>query len=177
MVGFCISPNIANVLPTAYIDYLKTEVQKQRQLFIKLFGNQIIQHAPVDAIGSAVLNMIDRYIKMVALMKQSGVNLIFGTDTSSGGFGWGNPPGLNGYWELKDWYKSGISLQEIFKAVTLNNAKAFNLEDKLGTVENKKSANLLILNKNPLDSITAYDSIQYVILNGKLIERSTLKAQ
>jgi imidazolonepropionase-like amidohydrolase len=50
------------------------------------------------------------------------------------------------------------------------------LDDEIGSVAKNKVANLLLLGKNPLTDVTAYDSISWVILNGQAIEREQLAA-
>ena len=59
---------------------------------------------------------------------------------------------------------------------TIENAKAFHLQKRYGTVEVGKKANLLILNKNPLRDITAYNDISQVVINGRPMNRETLSA-
>lgn len=87
-----------------------------------------------------------------------------------------NPPGYNGFLEMKHWYEAGITLEKIFIAATFNNAKAFNMNDRYGTIEKGKIANLVLLNENPLKSISAYDQINSVIIHGKVYSRDTLSA-
>ena len=87
-----------------------------------------------------------------------------------------NPPGYNGFLEMKHMFDAGISLEKIFRAATYNNAKAFHLEGSYGGVEKGKKANLLILKTNPLKKVTAYNDIEYVIIGGKLIPRKELSA-
>lgn len=86
-------------------------------------------------------------------------------------------PGLASYQELQHLAKIGVSLENIFKAATLNNAKVFKLDHQYATIEPGKIANLLLLNKNPLKSVSAYDTIDKVILRGKVIQRDALKAR
>ena len=43
-----------------------------------------------------------------------------------------------------------ISVYEALKAVTINGAKTYHMEDKLGSITQGKRADLIILNKNPL---------------------------
>ena len=50
------------------------------------------------------------------------------------------------------------------------------LDDELGSIAKNKVANLLLLSKNPLEDVTAYDSINWVILKGKPIAREELSA-
>jgi imidazolonepropionase-like amidohydrolase len=70
----------------------------------------------------------------------------------------------------------GISLETLFKAMTIENARILGIHNDIGSVEKGKVANLLLLSKNPLKDITAYDSISWVILKGVPIQRDTLSA-
>ncbi|HEX5258679.1 MAG TPA: amidohydrolase family protein [Sphingomicrobium sp.] len=108
------------------------------------------------------------------LMLQDKVRLILGTDTPAGD-GIGNPPGLNGRIEIQNWADAGATPRQILRAATIENARALGLEHSLGTVEAGKQANLLLLKRNPLRGVDAYDTIETVILNGQPIERDTLK--
>jgi len=168
---------LEKVLPAAFIDYLRTDAQIQIGIFIDIFGAAITTDPTPEKIAPAMSTMIGRYKRMTGLMAKSGTNLLLGSDTSSGGFGWGNPPGLNGFWEMKDWAESGVALDVIFAASTINNARAFGLENEIGTVEIGKRANLLLLKTNPLQEIEAYNKIQTVILRGNPIGRDTLSAE
>jgi len=103
-------------------------------------------------------------------------NFLFGTDTPSAPT-YGNLPGLNGYLEMQQLQKVGLSLTQIFLAATLNNAKQFKLDNRLGTIEAGKTANLVLLAKSPLDGIDAYDSIVSVWVHGKQVQREMLGAE
>jgi len=115
------------------------------------------------------LNTVAKY-----LSEQNG-NFIFGSDTPAMNM-FTNPPGYNGFLEMKHMFDAGISLEKIFRAVTYNNAKAFHLEALYGGVEKEKKANLLILKSNPLKYINAYNEIETVIIGGKLIPMEKLSA-
>ena len=73
--------------------------------------------------------------------------------------------------------EAGVELVDVLAAATINNAKRFNLQAHYGTVESGKVANVLLLNKNPLETIGAWDSIEFVILHGQVIERESLTVQ
>ena len=103
------------------------------------------------------------------------VPLVFGSDTP-GVDGFGNPPGLNGRLELQDWADAGAPLILILKAATLDNANAFGLSKELGSIEVGKRADLLLLKQNPLSTVSAYDSIETIFLNGEPIAREALRA-
>jgi hypothetical protein len=113
--------------------------------------------------------------QVVGYLAAKNANFLFGTDTPSGPI-YGNQPGLNGYQEMQQLKNAGLSLDQIFKAATLNNAREFKLDSQLGTIAPGKVANLLLLSKSPLESIDAYNSIQTVWVHGQAIPRESLAA-
>ena len=64
----------------------------------------------------------------------------------------------------------------VLRAATLDNATALGLSHEPGSVEVGKRADLLLLEDNPLVSISAYDSIETIFLNGEPIAREALRA-
>jgi len=76
--------------------------------------------------------------------------------------------------EIEAMKKSGISNIEILKASTINAAKAFGLASKLGSITQGKMADLVILDKNPLDNLQHLNSIQEVIKSGKSLDIQNL---
>ncbi|PUA30512.1 MAG: hypothetical protein B0W54_08510 [Cellvibrio sp. 79] len=102
--------------------------------------------------------------------------LVFGSDTPSGPI-YTQFPGFNGRMEMNRWVAMGIPLADLFKALTIGNAKRMGLEKEIGSVAKYKRADLLLLGKNPLEDVSAYDSINWIILRGKLIARDDLSAQ
>lgn len=62
--------------------------------------------------------------------------------------------GLNGYLEMQQLHEAGLSLEQIFQAATINNAREFKLDSQVGTIEPGKIANLVLLRKSPLVSRT-----------------------
>lgn len=101
--------------------------------------------------------------------------LLFGTDTPSAPI-YANPPGLNGFWEMKHWVAAGVTLRQILSAATMDNARVMRLDREIGTVELGKRAHLLLLRANPLETVEAYDSIDTVFLAGRPIRREALSA-
>jgi imidazolonepropionase-like amidohydrolase len=58
----------------------------------------------------------------------------------------------------------------------VSNAREFKIDMQLGTIEPGKVANLVLLNKSPLESVDAYDSIVAVWVHGKPVSRDSLAA-
>lgn len=163
-------PALHKVVPSALIDWFKSP---QGQQFRK-------ELAPPGVSDQA---MIDNYtygpLRRVRLateyLDRKGGDLLFGTDTPSAPT-YGNLPGLNGYLEMKEWDAAGISLARIFRAATLDNAKRFRLDRDVGSIEPGKAANLVLMEKSPLESLDAYDSIVTVWIHGRPVAREALAA-
>ena len=116
---------------------------------------------------------VRRVRPVVGYLAARNANFVFGTDTPSAPT-YGNLPGLNGYLEMQQLQDAGLSLEQIFKAATINNAREFKLDSQVGSIEPGKIANLLLLRKSPLESVEAYDSIVTVWVHGKPISRDSL---
>ena len=165
-------PRLTMALPPAVIAYLRSaEGAKARTALLEEYRKASPQPGfePLLKVG------IDRTRATFKLMLQDKVGLIFGSDTPAGD-GFGNPPGLNGRLEIQDWADAGASLPLILRAATLDNATALGLSRELGSIEVGKRADLLLLKENPLISVSAYDSIQIIFLNGEPISRESLRA-
>ena len=133
-----------------------------------------------DAPDAAMRQMYDagplrRERLVVGYLARRDANFVFGTDTPSGPT-YGNLPGLNGYLEMEQLRRAGLSFAQIFKAATISNAREFKLDAQVGTIEPGKIANLVLLKKSPLDGVDAYDMITTVWLHGKEIQRESLAA-
>jgi imidazolonepropionase-like amidohydrolase len=63
---------------------------------------------------------------------------------------------------------------EALRAATLNGAEAIGLAQDLGSIEPGKLADLVVLDKNPLDDIRNTMAIRYVMKNGELFDGNTL---
>ncbi len=116
-----------------------------------------------------------RVRQVVAYLASKDANFVFGTDTPSSPT-YGNLPGLNGYMEMRQLQKAGLSLAQIFRAATINDAREFKIDSQVGTIEPGKIANLVLLKKSPLESLDAYDSIVSVWVHGKPVLREDLTA-
>ena len=118
---------------------------------------------------------IRRVRQVVGYLAARNANFIFGTDTPSAPT-YGNLPGLNGYLEMQQLHQAGLSLDQIFQAATINNAREFNLDSQVGTIEPGKIANLVLLRKSPLENVDAYNNIITIWVHGKPISRQSLTA-
>jgi imidazolonepropionase-like amidohydrolase len=143
----------------------------------KWFKKELADEGTPDAAMFEGLNRgpLRRVRQVVAYLASKDADFLFGTDTPSAPT-YGNLPGLNGYLEMQELQKAGLSLAQIFRAATISNARKFKLDSQVGTIEPGKIANLVLLKQSPLETVDAYDSITMVWVHGEPISRDSLAA-
>jgi len=82
--------------------------------------------------------------------------------------------GLGYHWEMWALASGGASNMDVLRSATLEGAKAMGLAQDLGSLEPGKLADLVVLDKNPLDDIHNTNTIRYVMKNGELFDGNTL---
>lgn len=82
--------------------------------------------------------------------------------------------GLGTHWEMWAHVRGGMTPHEVLRAGTLNGAYGIGVEKDLGSLEVGKIADLVILDKNPLDDIRNTLSVERVMKDGILREAMTL---
>jgi len=120
-----------------------------------------------DAVEKKVLQ---KQFEIVGAMQKAGVPILAGTDT-------GNPfcfPGFSLHEELALLVIAGLTPVEALRSATLNPAKFFGLDQTLGTIEQGKIADLVLLDANPLLDIRNTQRINAVVSNGRLFDRKAL---
>lgn len=166
---------LGDVLPRSLIEWYQTDDgqwwrNRMREIprvgeFLEQEGWEQLDADPIARVSAALkyLSSNDAY-------------LLFGSDTPSDPT-YANPPGLNGRLEMQRWVDSGVSPAQIFRAATLSNAEFFGLQNEIGTIEIGKRADMLLLRSNPSINISAFDEIDAVILQGRVIPRRDLSAR
>ena len=86
----------------------------------------------------------------------------------------GQLQGLGAHWETWNLASGGLTPHETLQVVTMYSAEAIGLQQDLGSLEAGKLADLLVLDRNPLENIKNTNSIRYVMKNGELYEADTL---
>ncbi|WP_353778054.1 amidohydrolase family protein [Winogradskyella sp. 3972H.M.0a.05] len=86
----------------------------------------------------------------------------------------GQLQGLGAHWELWMLQQGGMSNMEALKAATINGAEYIGAGDEIGSLKEGKLADLIILDKNPLEDIQNSNSVIYTMINGRLYDVSTM---
>ena len=95
---------------------------------------------------------------------KTGVQLAAGSDAGV------SPHGKNAY-EMEMYVKYGLTPAEAIKASTVNGARLIGMEDKLGTIEVGKIADLIAVEQNPLEDIKSLQDIAVVIKDGRIVKQ------
>ncbi len=107
-----------------------------------------------------VFQALENYQAMV----KAGVNTGMGTDSGPNG----RFPGFNAHEEMQLEVMAGRSTMDAIKSATSDNARW--LGDKsIGSIEAGKSADLVVLEKNPLDDIRNTEMISAVYIAGNSV--------
>ncbi|MDA0310931.1 MAG: amidohydrolase family protein [Gemmatimonadetes bacterium] len=118
---------------------------------------------------NAALNMRGRHMlprvqEMAATAHRLGVKIVTGSDT---GYGPGSTTTLAH--ELLELVEIGMTPLEALQAATVTPAELFGLTDKTGVVAVGLDADLLVLERNPLEDIGVMQDVLLVVSDGKVI--------
>jgi imidazolonepropionase-like amidohydrolase len=105
-----------------------------------------------------------RQRKILLRAQEIGVKITAGADS--------NPLGELGLLEIEQLAFSGLTEMQAIIAATKNSAEMNGVLDKVGTIEEGKIADLIVLSDNPLDHISNIRKLEMVIKNGHIIDIS-----
>ncbi|MEZ4416748.1 MAG: amidohydrolase family protein [Gemmatimonadota bacterium] len=111
-------------------------------------------------------------LHLVRAMFERGVPIGAGTDTPIGF----SVPGYSLHNELDMLVRAGLPPIEALRAATVRPAEFFGLQDEMGTVEQGRLADLVLLSANPLEDITNTRRVEAVVTKGQLLTRTELEA-
>jgi imidazolonepropionase-like amidohydrolase len=100
------------------------------------------------------------------LLADNGVNVSIGAH--------GQREGLASHWEMWGFAQGGMSAYEALRSATSDPAKKLGMYHDIGSLEEGKLADLVVLDVNPLDDIYQSDKAHMVMLNGRLYDAKTM---
>ena len=108
-------------------------------------------------------------MKMIKPMHDAGVPLVAGSDCGpSNSYVY---PGESLHKELALFVKAGLTPQEALTTSIVNGPGFFDLENKYCDLTQGKYADIILLEKNPLEDIRNLNSIQAVVTKGRIVRQ------
>lgn len=139
----------------------------------------VLQHLPPPFVQFRVANWgaagtdpatahsrLERSLQLIGALHTAGVPIVAGTDEGI--------PGFSVYREMELYVKAGFTPMDAIRAATSVSATALHAEKDVGTIAAGMHADLLVLDKNPLDDISNIRTSRYVMKDGVLYENSAL---
>ncbi len=109
---------------------------------------------------------------LVKAFKENEVPMLAGTDAGISGIIWG----FSLHDELKLLVEAGLTNEEALASATRLGAEWLEIEDKMGTIETGKFADLILLDENPLENISNTSKISGVFVDGQWIDKNKIDA-
>ena len=133
----------------------------------------------VQGTGAGLQELLDQRLMYGVAMELSkarhradcdaGVPLLIGTDTMAAGY--------NVHQELALFVESGLSPYQTLVAATAEPARYFDAEGEFGTIVEGASADMVLLDANPLDDIANASKISGVMLRGQWLSKADIQAE
>lgn len=86
----------------------------------------------------------------------------------------GQIQGIGMHWEMWMLAQGGMKPMDVLKAATINGASFVGMGDQLGSLKAGKLADLVVLDKNPLEDIHNTNSVSLTMINGRLYDANTM---
>ncbi|MEM1179631.1 MAG: amidohydrolase family protein [Acidobacteriota bacterium] len=116
----------------------------------------------------------DRPFRTASVLADAGVLIAFGS-SAGGGFGPGGPHSARTLpFEAATAVAHGLSADAALAALTLNPARILGVDDRLGTVEAGKVANLIVVDGDPLEITT---HVRHLIIDGREVSTDNFHRQ
>jgi imidazolonepropionase-like amidohydrolase/Tol biopolymer transport system component len=106
---------------------------------------------------------VSKYVKQIA---DGGTKVNLGAH--------GQLQGLGAHWELWMLTQGGMTPLQAIRCATINGASYLGMDRDIGSLEQGKLADLIVLNANPLVDIRNSEKIKYVMANGRLYDANSM---
>ena len=121
---------------------------------------------PTDPMPALRDVIFKKELEIIGSLHEAGVTIVAGTDQAV--------PGFSLYRELELYVQAGFTPMEAIQAATVVPARVMRLDQDLGTVQVGKIADLIVLGRNPIESISNIRSVERVVAGGALYETGPL---
>jgi imidazolonepropionase-like amidohydrolase len=102
----------------------------------------------------------EQWMAVLGALHKAGIPIVTGTDQSV--------PGHSLHREIELYVKAGFTPMEAIQAATIIPARVMKLDKEVGTIEVGKRADLIILEGDPLESISNIRNVRLVVAGGRM---------
>ncbi|MEM8895458.1 MAG: amidohydrolase family protein, partial [Bacteroidota bacterium] len=88
--------------------------------------------------------------------------------------GHGQLQGLGMHWEMWNLSQGGMTNMEVLRAATIHGAEYIGMGESLGSIKEGKVADLILIDKDPLEDIRNTEFVTHTMVNGRLYDTSTM---
>jgi imidazolonepropionase-like amidohydrolase len=145
-------------------------VDKTTRALWEQVGGQFRTTVPASS-ATTLRQYYEAQKRVTKMMKQNGVKMLAGSDL--GGI-W-VIPGVSLHQEFRELAAAGLSPLEVLQMTTLNGAEYLRRESTMGTVDEGKNADLVLLDENPTADVANLSKISGVVLKGKYLPKAALE--
>lgn len=129
--------------------------------------------AKPDFSASSYENFISIRKEILLALNEAGVDFLLGSDSPQVF----NVPGFSIHHEIASLIDAGLTPYEVLRSGTANPARFFGVEGQYGTIATGASADLLLLDANPLQNTQNLRQIAGVMVRGKWLPKQTIEAE
>ncbi|TMU56963.1 amidohydrolase family protein [Flagellimonas algicola] len=108
--------------------------------------------------------------QLLKALQDNGQGILLGSDAPQ----LFNVPGFSIHHEIEGMVKAGMTPLEIIQSGTINPAQFFGLEHEFGEVKEGLAADLVVLESNPMDNLSALKDISGVIRQGNWLSQEMI---
>jgi imidazolonepropionase-like amidohydrolase len=102
----------------------------------------------------------EQWMAVLGALHRAGIPIVAGTDQTV--------PGHSLHREIELYVKAGFTPMEAIQAATVVPARVMKMDKEVGTIEAGKRADLIIVEGNPLESISNIRNVRFVVAGGRM---------
>ncbi|TRD11088.1 amidohydrolase family protein [Erythrobacter insulae] len=165
----------SNYTPTLTVTYGGLAGDPYWRQATDVFDNPLMVHTPPKQLLAATGRRTkapdwafvdDNAAREARKIAQRGVKVSIGAH--------GQQPGIAAHWELWSFARGGMTAVEALKAGTISSAQSLGMDKHIGSLEAGKLADLVVLTKDPSENIRNSDSIESVMIGGRMYDAKTM---
>ena len=162
--GMPITPTLIYASVLYAEDRSLLEDPRTKTLF-PIWEYQLVEQLAQSAVGPAadtIRFLLANAVNLLKRVHEAGGSVVAGTDAPL------DTPALAMHLNLRSMVQGGFSTYDTLRTATGNSAKVLGLQDRLGTVEPGRFADLTVLEGDPLADIKATAAVRMVMTGGRL---------